>query len=168
VLPARFVTDSSLDLVARRLRVLGFDVVTLAEGGLEALYRTARREHRTVLTLSRRRPHRHAEVPALVLDRGDPARAMRAVAERHRPTGQPFSRCTICNRPLERRPAAEAAGEIPERVRSLATWLQHCGGCGRWYWRGSHADRLRSWLEEALGRPMAIPAPPGPGESPGG
>lgn len=150
--PASFVTDSSLDLVARRLRALGFDVLTLSEGGLEALYQAARRECRTVLTLSRRRPRRHADVPALVLERGDPSGALRVVATNHQPASAPFSRCTICNLPLELRPAPEALGEVPERVRTEAKAFHHCGGCGRWYWHGSHVDRLRAWLEQALGR----------------
>ena len=54
--PARFVTDSSLDELARRLRFLGYDIVTLAGARLEELFVAGRRDGRTVLTLSARHP----------------------------------------------------------------------------------------------------------------
>src|SRR6266850_296581 len=62
--PARFITDSSLDYLARRLRFLGFDVRTLEGARLEEVFSAARRDGRTVLKLSARHPRRFADVPA--------------------------------------------------------------------------------------------------------
>src|SRR5262245_19349889 len=50
--PTAFVTDSSLALVARRLRFLGYDVATHPGARLEELFAAAREQGRTVLTLS--------------------------------------------------------------------------------------------------------------------
>lgn len=155
-----------MDLVARRLRVLGFDVVTLRGARLEALYDEARREGRTVLTTSVRHPRRHADVPAVSLPRA-PEKAVRAVAEAHASSGPPFSRCAICNHELVLRTPAEGSGKVPDAVLQAGLELRSCPGCGRWYWHGSHVDRLRRWLRAALGRDVPAAGDVPPGAAPG-
>jgi hypothetical protein len=154
VTPARFVTDASLEFLARRMRFLGYDVVTLRSARLEELFDAARLEGRTVLTLSPRHPRRFADVPAVRVPREDPAMALRALVADHAPAGDPFSRCPACNRALERRHPLEAQGEVPGRVLRAHRSLRHCPECGKWYWEGTHVARLRAWLEQALGRPL--------------
>ena len=152
--PARFITDTSLDLLARRLRNLGYDVATVPGARLEELFEAARREGRTVLTLSARRMPRFADVPALCVPRADPAAAVRAIAAGHEASGPPFSRCSGCNVALQRRTSFEAMGEVPGKVLRTSPSLTYCPQCGKWYWEGSHVARLREWLEKALGRPI--------------
>ena len=153
--PARFITDTSLDLLARRLRNLGYDVATAPGARLEELFDAARREGRTVLTLSARHPRRFADVPSLLMPRADPAAALRALAASYEAAGPPFSRCPGCNVGLQRRTPFEAVGEVPSKVLRGAPSLNYCPECGKWYWEGSHVARLREWLERALGRPIA-------------
>jgi uncharacterized protein with PIN domain len=160
--PTRFVTDASLDFVARRLRFLGFDVVTHRGARLEELFGAAAADGRVVLTLSRRHPRRWAAVTALQLPRGDAAAAVRRVAEAHAPSGPPFSRCPHCNASLRARTAFEAVGEVPGRVTRAGGPLTWCPGCGRWYWHGSHVGKLVSWLESATGRPIGFTDYSGP------
>jgi len=153
--PARFITDTSLELLARRLRMLGYDVATVPGARLEELFEAGRREGRTVLTLSARRPPRFADVPALRVPRADPAAALREIADGHEAAGPPFSRCPGCNVALQRRTSFEAVGEVPGKLLRSAASLTYCPHCGKWYWEGSHVARLREWLERALGRPLA-------------
>jgi len=155
--PARLVTDASLEELARRLRMLGYDVITLRGARLEELFDAARREGRTVMTLSARHPRRFADVPVTPVPR-DPAHALRTVAGAHEPAGAPFSRCPACNTALQRRHPLEASGEVPGRVLRRARSLMYCPTCGKWYWDGSHVARIRAWLGEALGREVAGPA----------
>ncbi|HVP15544.1 MAG TPA: Mut7-C RNAse domain-containing protein [Terriglobales bacterium] len=159
--PTRFVTDSSLAHLARRLRFLGYDVVTLRGARLEEVMAAARRDERTVLTLSARRPRRWADVPVIGIERGNEAPALRMLASSCEPAGAPFSRCGECNALLEPRHAIEARGEVPARVLRRGSPLRYCPGCGRWYWDGSHVRHIRAWLESALGRPLGD-APPAP------
>lgn len=154
MLPVRFVTDASLSFLARRLRVLGYDVAVLPGACLEEVLEAAGREGRTALTLSARHPRRFAGVPAIRVPRGDPAEAVRAIAEAHEPSGLPFSRCAECNTALQRRHPFEARGEVPGPVLRKVRSLAYCPGCARWYWEGSHVARLRAWLERTLGRPL--------------
>ena len=152
---ARFVTDASLEFLARRLRFLGYDVITHRGARLEELFEVAARDGRTVLTLSARHPRRWAHVPAVRVARGDPREALRALVAEHEPAGPPFSRCPVCNSALRSRSGFEAQGEVPGRVLRGGGPLTYCPSCGRWYWAGTHVTRLGQWLEAALGRPLA-------------
>lgn len=162
--PTRFATDASLDLLARRLRFLGYDVVTHRGARLEELFAAAAAEGRTVLTLSARRPRPHANVPAVQVPRNDVAAALRAVADAHAPAGPPWSRCPACNVALHSRSAFEARGEVPGRIARSGLPFTWCPSCARWYWPGSHVARMRTWLEAVLGRPLPKPGP-GPGKA---
>lgn len=155
--PARFVTDSSLAFLARRLRLLGYDVALLPGARLEELLESARRDGRTVLTLSARHPRRFADVAVRSLPREDPAVSLKRIADQDEPAGPPFGRCPNCNVALMRRHPFEARGEVPGRVLRAPGALTFCPSCGKWYWEGSHVARLREWLETALGRPLAKP-----------
>ena len=155
--PDRFVTDSSLDFVARRLRFLGYDVSTLGGSRLEELFDRAAGDGAIVLSRSPRHPRRWGAVPLVVIDGGDPAAAVRAIATRYAAAGAPFSRCPACNVALRTRHPLEARGEIPGRVlRSIRT-VSACPMCGKWYWEGTHVARIRTWLEAALGRALEPP-----------
>jgi uncharacterized protein with PIN domain len=151
MLGSRFVTDASLEFVARRLRLMGFDVTTISGARLEELLEAGRREARTVLTLSRRQPKRFADVAVLVLPRGDAASAFRAIVTGHQAAGEPFSRCPRCNVALQRRHPFEARGEVPGRVLRAGGPLSYCPSCGKWYWEGSHTARLREWMRSTIG-----------------
>ncbi len=155
----RLVTDSSLQFLARRLRFLGYDVAVAPGARLEDIFELARREDRTVLTPSLRRPARYASVPTLTVPRDRPAETLARVATLGAPAGPPFSRCAACNTPLRPRTPFEAMGEVPGRVLRRSAALHDCPSCGRWYWEGTHVVRLRAWLEQALGQPL----PPAPG-----
>lgn len=155
--PDRFVTDSSLDFIARRLRFLGYDVSTISGARLEELFARAGGDRAIVLSRSPRHPRRWGAVPLVVIDGADPAAAVQAIAARYAPAGAPFSRCPACNVALRTRHPLEARGEIPGRVlRSIRT-VSACPMCGKWYWEGTHVARIRAWLEGALGRPLAPP-----------
>ena len=156
--PDRFVTDSSLDFIARRLRFLGYDVSTLSGARLEELFDRAAADGGIVLSRSPRHPRRWGAVPLVVIDGADPSAAVRAIAARYAPAGSPFSRCPVCNVALRTRHPLEARGEIPGRVlRSIRT-VSACPMCGKWYWEGTHVARIRAWLEDALGRALETPA----------
>lgn len=158
----RFATDSSLELLARRLRFLGYDVVTHRGARLEELFAAAAADARTVLTLSARRPRGRAGVPVVQVPRNDVAAAVRAVADAHAPAGPPWSRCPECNVALHSRSAFEARGEVPGRVTRLGLPFTWCPSCARWFWPGTHVVRMNAWLESALGRPLPREAT-GPG-----
>lgn len=151
MLPARFVTDTSLAFLARRLLFLGYDVQVLSGARLEEVFAAAQQDGRIALTLSGRRPKAFADVAAIVVPREDVASALRAIVAAHAASGEPFSRCPGCNAVLQTRHAMEARGEVPGHVLRMPGPLRFCPSCGKWYWEGSHVARLREWLARTLG-----------------
>jgi hypothetical protein len=156
----RFLCDSHLGKLGRRLRLLGFDALlardlctdAVAEDpGDDALVRCARAEQRILLTRDRAllaRPElthglRIPEAPADTQLRNLIARLHLDAA------AQPFTRCTCCNSPIE--PADPAAiGQVPAGVRQRQHRFWHCPGCGRTYWEGSHHGRMRVLIDRVL------------------
>jgi predicted 3-demethylubiquinone-9 3-methyltransferase (glyoxalase superfamily) len=62
-----------------------------------------------------------------------------------------FTRCLLCNAALSPPlPPTDAARLVPPGVRELAGPVRVCPTCGRAYWLGSHARRMRAALERAL------------------
>jgi uncharacterized protein with PIN domain len=57
----------------------------------------------------------------------------------------PFSRCVLCNLPLESADDGERA-RLPPAVRRRPGLINVCPGCRRLYWEGSHVERMRSRL----------------------
>ncbi len=58
-----------------------------------------------------------------------------------------FSRCLICNEPLMKAEAEEARERIPEYVYYQGpARIQACPSCGRYFWPGSHRERMMKQL----------------------
>jgi uncharacterized protein with PIN domain len=152
---SRWIAGSALELVARRLRALGFDVEPGGESRLEDLISHARALDRGVLTTSARRPRAALGVRVLTVPR-DPRAGVRMIARAAVPASAPFTRCTVCNHTLE---AADTtiASAVPADVRAAGHAVRHCPRCDRYYWPGSHTDRLRHWLEAVLDHPVEGP-----------
>lgn len=150
--PPRFVADAMLGRLARWLRVLGFDTLydaTMRDPDLVAL---ASRGGRVLLTRDRHllrelRPPRALEIrsdaPLLQLRDVIETLALRAPAEL-------FTRCLVCNTPLEDVPAEQIGTLVPTAARALPGPVRRCPGCERIYWPGSHVRRMRHALENAL------------------
>ncbi len=177
-----FLADEHLGRLARYLRAAGIDVASPPPGpspmdDREILERAVR-EGRVLLTCDRelaalaaRRPH----PDPLPGGEGERAHLVRASAPRAQlvevlrafridPLGAAaFTRCLVCNDPLEPISREAAAPRVP--ARSLAACADAedfhlCGRCDRVYWPGSHFRRLKSALaavrgELALGEPSA-------------
>lgn len=151
--PLAFVADAHLGGLGRMLRMLGFD--TIYDNNLQdpQIVEIASRERRVVLTRDRellkcRDIMRGAYVRAL-----KPEAQLSETAQRY-PLAQhmrPFALCLHCNLPLAPADPRAVAEQAPERIRDRYTEFMHCPGCDRIYWEGSHWDRMRAVLAEALG-----------------
>jgi uncharacterized protein with PIN domain len=69
------------------------------------------------------------------------------------PRARPFSRCSACNALLVPATRDEVAAEVPPRVLASEQQYRRCPGCGRVYWRGSHAARMKTVLDRVLAEP---------------
>jgi uncharacterized protein len=150
--PLAFIADAHLGGLARMLRMLGFD--TVYDNGLHdpEIVSRAAAERRVVLTRDRellkcREVLRGAFVHALRPEAQLREVAVRYALARHM---KPFSLCLHCNLPFTPADPARVVENVPERIRERYSVFTQCAGCGRVYWEGSHWERMRDVLANAL------------------
>lgn len=139
----QFLADAMLGSLARWLRVLGHDthyqraytteaLEKLVSGGRRLLSRhkkTVNRVPFSVLLLSEKVGEQILQLRdtgLLTLDRS-----------------RWFTRCLVCNVTLERPSVREATEAVPDHVSYLnIEAVRYCPSCGRYYWPGSHRERM--------------------------
>jgi len=144
----RFVADSMLGRLARWLRAMGYDTLYLRGARDGDLLELATRERRTLLTRDLRLARTGGEAAAYQVraDRLDAQLAEVVAAFGLDPEADPLSRCLECNHVLTALEAGDLRGRVPPHI--LASHRKFCGcpACGRVYWEGSHAQRMRNRL----------------------
>lgn len=144
--PPRFAADAMLGRLARWLRVLGYD--TSYDEGIDdaVLVRHANEEGRVLLTRDRHLMRELRPPRGIELRHDDPLEQLLQVVNALELTGPVamFSRCMLCNTPLA------PSTEKPPLDIAPAGPVLHCPTCGRLYWEGSHARRMRAALTRVL------------------
>lgn len=145
----KFLCDEMLSRLGRWLRAAGYDTLIAGQGVPDReLIDMARREGRLLLTRDRKLAEfRDAARTVLVLDGNGLESSVTELMSRL-PVAwdfRPFSRCMVCNTPLETA-APEMLARVPPASRIRVRQLLHCPGCGRLYWDGSHVRRMRARL----------------------
>ncbi|MBI2188458.1 MAG: Mut7-C ubiquitin/RNAse domain-containing protein [Acidobacteria bacterium] len=150
--PLRFVLDVHLQKLASLLRLAGFDAEVREDDA--DIARAGGRDRRVVLTRDLELLKRNEVRWGYWVRTTDPARQFLELVRRYdlAPAARPFTRCLCCNDPL--RPAAkeDVIDRLPPRARAEFDEFHTCDSCGRVYWRGSHYQRLRRFLDQALRR----------------
>lgn len=150
-----FIADVNLGKLARRLRMLGFDVLYHNRYRDDEIATIAAEEHRIVLTRDRRllfikrithgywvrsvQPHEQVQE---VLSRFDLSRQIK-----------PFRRCIACNGLLQAVDKASVFHQLEPKTQLYYQHFYRCGDCGKVYWEGSHvADMRERYIRSVLTR----------------
>ena len=146
----RFIADEMLGTVARWLRILGFD--TLYAKGMDDsdILEVAEKDDRIILTRDRELHGRALRrgIESVYLESADLEKDLGAILEEHRPDPSMFmSRCTLCNTLLKEVSKDDARGRVPEGVYERHDDFRYCPKCDKFYWEGSHHERMREFLE---------------------
>lgn len=140
----KFIADAMLGRLARRLRLLGFDVLYDRTLDDNTVIRIALEQQRLILTrdtglASRPLARSHLFIRSDLVERQlEEVLSVYAVA-----ADRALSRCSICNTPLAVLSKEEARDLVPEHVRMEQSVFFQCGTCGRVYWPGSHVKRMK-------------------------
>ncbi len=158
----RFVCDLHLGKLARLLRYCGFDTVWDPATREPALARLAASEGRTVLSRHRALLKRSLVTRSLLVRSDHADRQLAEVLHRFQLAGRISrpGRCPTCNGSLAAVTKRDVPVPIPPRT---AAWLDDywlCRDCGQLFWDGTHVERLRARIAEAvrLASRMATPA----------
>jgi len=144
------IADAMLGALARWLRVLGLDVAYDPSLDDPALVERAVAEGRVILTRDRRLVERRLARNHLLIRSDVVEEQVRQVLEEldiHPNPGRLLGRCLRCNVLTEPMPAEDARAVVPPWVARTQEEYRVCPVCGRIYWSGSHAERMREKLE---------------------
>ena len=147
-----FVLDVHLGVLARFLRMLGFDSIYEARDlGDARLARIAGERAGIMLSrdigLLKRGIVRHG----YFLRSRDSREQLREVVSHFGISWsecRPFSRCLHCNDLLAPVAAEQVADRLPESVRGQYDEFHLCGSCDRIYWKGTHYLSMREILDD--------------------
>ena len=149
--PPKLFADAMLGALARWLRALDFDVAYDPSLDDPALVELSVAEGRTILTRDRRLTERRLARNHILIQSGDVAEQVRQVLETLGVTpdrGRLLGRCLRCNQPLLDIDPVEARARVPPWVARTQQEFRVCPECGRIYWPGTHASRMRERLED--------------------
>jgi uncharacterized protein with PIN domain len=144
----RFVADAMLGTLAKWLRILGYDTWFDAALNDNELVRLARAEDRVLLTRDRELAQRRGVQTMLVLSEKLDDQVHQVLADLNLKPAQAFSRCPVCNEPLEPLDPEAARARVPAYVARTQRTFKICLVCQRVYWRGTHWQRMEKRLEK--------------------
>ena len=149
----KFLCDHMLGTLAKWLRFLGYDTAYPEALEDNELKRLAVAEGRVLLTRDRELSGRVPDAVYVASDDLDEqfAQVVRAFGLTAKDA---MSRCSVCNAPIEAIPKEEAKGHVPPGVYDRHQEFWRCRQCGRYYWPGSHFDRVLTKLRSVTAKPV--------------
>jgi len=148
----KFIVDDMLGKLAVRLRMLGFDATFYGNSADSFLLRKSREENRILLTRDE----------GLIKVRGANAffitsrklnDQIREVIKKYDLKVSPqnmFSRCSVCNEPLRDLKKEEVKGKVPPVVYKLFDEFAYCPKCDKYYWKGTHYEKIIEDLKDFI------------------
>jgi hypothetical protein len=150
----KFIADSMLGRLAKWLRLLGYDTLYYPSIEDSRLLRIAREEGRILLTRDTRLVRVRGVPEHLLLEENDPFDQLRIVINKFnlniRPSpgsaGGISARCSLCNSLMVPASRKEAEGRVPAYVLRVCNEFRYCPACRKYYWPGTHLERMRERL----------------------
>ncbi len=143
----RLICDHMLGTLARWLRLLGFDVLYPGPIPDNEIKDLAEKEQRTILTRDKELAGTK-KVSALYIASDDlEEQLLFAISELELEITDPMSRCSICNSHVSKVEKPAVKGEVPEGVFERQQEFWYCAECRKYYWQGSHWDRITKTIQ---------------------
>jgi len=144
----RFIADDHAGKLARWLRLIGYDTLHFPAIEDRELAEIAARDGRIVLTRDTTLAQRFPDIEVFRLDDEDPFRQLAAVIRRFDLDceSHAFTRCMMCNAPIEAVDKASCRDEVPLEAFARCQHFARCTGCRKLYWDGTHYLRMKERL----------------------
>lgn len=150
----KFICDQMLGRLAKWLRLMGYDTLYFKSIEDLELIRIAFEEKRMLFTrdnaLMARRKIRLGEVKAFLIESDSLDAQLGEIAQKFELEKVNISNtlCSICNAPLTPISKSQVKGRVPRYVYETQQKFSTCPCCGRYYWKGTHWDKVNSKLNE--------------------
>ncbi len=138
----KFIADVMLGRLAKRLRLLGWDV--LYDPGLDdnEIIRLSLQQDRVILTRDTALAARPLAKNNLFLKNDLVRKQVDEVLTAFPGKTAPLTRCSLCNVPLVPAPQQDVRDLVPNHVFETHDAFLRCPTCARIYWRGTHVRRM--------------------------
>ncbi|HUJ17567.1 MAG TPA: Mut7-C RNAse domain-containing protein [Nitrospirota bacterium] len=142
----KFIADVMLGRLAKKLRLLGFDVLYDRSLDDNEIIRISLEHERMILTRDNGLAHRPLASRHLFI-RSDIAQEQVNEVLSALPScagfPQPLTRCSLCNSTLIPLAKEISRDRVPDYVYHHEHDFLQCGSCGRVYWAGSHVRNMK-------------------------
>lgn len=150
-LSPKFIADCHLGKLAKYLRLMGIDTLFFPHIEDNKLIIMAKEQNRIILTRDRLLSERK-NAPVLFLEPKDTKEQLKTLIEHYnlKEHSAHFSRCIVCNTPLQVIDKKNVIDRLPEKVKEHFDIFEYCPTCDRIYWQGDHYRHMMEFLEEVL------------------
>lgn len=140
----KFIADAMLGKLAKRLRLLGYDVLYDPSYDDNKIIRLSLEQDRIILTRDTGLVARPSAKNHLFIISDDPAEQVRQVIDAFGPaSGQDIlTRCSVCNTILARVSRQIVRNLVPEHIYVTKKDFLFCEKCNKIYWKGSHRTNI--------------------------
>ena len=143
----RFLCDEMLGKLAKWLRLLGYDTTYEKTKDDGLLIIMAEKEHRVLLTRDKQLSERMKG--AFLIDSDDPDdQLIQVFSAFGLSKDKALTLCTVCGHVLNQVVKEKAKGRVPPKVFELQDEFWYCVRCDKYYWRGSHYDKITDRIEK--------------------
>lgn len=148
----KFIVDNNVGKLSVWLRALGYDTAFINPIDDGDLVRLALNEGRIVLTkdtgILKRRLITSGEVRCLFIHaKAFDQQLLEVIRSASLDQSEKFTRCLACNQLVKPCPPEEARQNVAPHVAQSFTEYWQCPACCRYYWQGSHWQRMEGVLQ---------------------
>lgn len=150
--PIKFILDVHLGKLARWLRMLGFDTLYRNDYDDPEIVAIANQTARTILTRDLGIMKRRAVTRGYHVQSTKPQEQLQEVLITYQLHAQiqPFHRCIVCNGLLHTVDKATIIDQLEPKTICYYQEFFQCEQCRRIYWRGSHFERMTTFINELM------------------
>ena len=147
----KFIADCHLGKLAKYLRIMGCDTLFFPHIEDNDLITIANEEKRIILTRDRDLSRRK-NAPVLFLEPTDTKAQLKTLIDYYdlKEHPVPFSRCIVCNTPLQVIEKEKIIERLPKKVKKHFNFFEYCSACDRIYWQGDHYRHMMEFLEKVM------------------
>lgn len=145
----KFIVDSMLGKLAKRLRLMGYDTYYDPKADDREILRLSKEEDRFIVTRDSQMAKIHGAKVLLIrsTDLMTQLKEMSKLAKISPESGLSFSRCPECNTPVKDVSKEEVKNIVPKFVYETLNKFSYCPKCKKAYWQGTHYQKLRNELK---------------------
>ena len=145
----KFVADVHLGKLVKYLRLLGFDTVYDKDLDDNKIIDISISDHRIILTRDLGILKNKKNTHGYWIRCTDPQKQVYEVVDKFslKNLFKPFSRCLECNSMVIDIPKDEISDRLLPKTRKYYKKFQVCPECQRIYWKGSHYEKMKQFVE---------------------